>query len=101
MHSLVFLEYYFGKLSRVLVNAVSGYILVELEVCKSLEDLLKRSLTDGIVLKLVLFLEFFNKLEQEPDGLVMTFDSQAHVTSVVFNNFDAHELVAKTFDHSE
>ena len=38
-----------GKFSRILINAISRNVFVELEVCKSLEDLLKRGLADRVV----------------------------------------------------
>ena len=60
-------EYDLGQLSRLLVDAVSGYVLVELKVGEALEDLLERCLTHRVVLELVLVLQLFDQLEEETD----------------------------------
>ena len=60
-------EHDLGQLSRLLVDAVSGHVLVELEVCEALEDLFERGLTDGVVLELVLVLQLLDQLEEETD----------------------------------
>ena len=60
-------EYNLGQLSRLLVDAVSGYVLVELKVGETLEDLLERCLTHRVVLELVLVLQLLDQLEEETD----------------------------------
>ena len=56
MHSLVFFEYDFGKLSWVLVNAVRGHILIEFKVSKFLGDLFERTLDEiDLTLTKILF----------------------------------------------
>ena len=62
---LFFLEYDFSKFTRVLIDTESGHILVELEVSKTLKDLLESSLADRVIFKLVLLFELFNQFEQE------------------------------------
>ena len=62
-----FLEHNLCKLTRFLVDAVGGYVLVKFKVGKALENLLQGGLTHGIILKLVLLLELLDKLEEETD----------------------------------
>ena len=94
-------EHDLGQLSRLLVDAVGGYILVELEVGEALEDLLERCLTHRVVLELVLVLQLLDQLEEETDGLVVPFDSQTHVIAIVLDHFDIDEVVAECLDDAE
>jgi hypothetical protein len=66
-----------------------------------LEDLLKRRLTDTVVFKLMLLLELFDQLEKETNGLVVALDSQAHVTTVVLDDFNMIELVTHALNDAE
>ena len=56
-----------GKFTRLLVDTECWHIFVEIKISKALEDLLKCCLTHRVVLKLVLFFELLNQLEQETD----------------------------------
>ena len=53
-------KYDLGKFSRILINAVSGHVFIKLEICKTLKNLFKCSLTDGVVFKLMLLFELFD-----------------------------------------
>lgn len=90
-----------GKLTRLLVDAVGRHVFVELLVREALEDLLERGLAHRVVVELVLDLELLDKLEEEANGLVVAFNAQAHVASVVLDHLNNAELVAHALDHAE
>ena len=95
------LKHNLSELARLLIDAVGRHVLIEFEVGEALENLLERRLTDGVVLKLVLFLELLDQLEEETDGLVVPFDSQTHVIAIVLDHFDIDEFVAECLDDAE
>jgi hypothetical protein len=84
-----------GKLARILIDTVSWHVFVKFEVSEPLEDLLESGLTDGVVFKLVLILELLDELEEEADGLVVALDTQSHVTAVVLDHLNVHELAGQ------
>ena len=49
----------------------------------------------------MLLLELFDQLEKETNGLVVALDSQAHVTTVVLDDFNMIELVTHALNDAE
>ena len=49
----------------------------------------------------MLLLQLFDQFKEEANRLVVTFDSQLHVASIVLNNFHIHELMTETLNYAE
>jgi len=95
------LEYDLSKLPRILINAESRHIFIELEICKSLKDLLKCGLTDGIVFKIVLFFELLDEFEGVADWFIVAFHTKPHIVAVVLDNLHVKEFLAERLDYSK
>ena len=63
--------------------------------------MLESRLADGIVFKLMLFLELLYELEEEADRVIMTLQSESHVATIVFDHLDVDKRSAQTFNHTE
>ena len=77
------------------------YLLIEIQICKTLEDLLKRSLTYWILVYVVLFLKFVDHSEHLSYRFVVAGHSQPHVVSVLFQLLQAAKWLNDGLDRSE
>ena len=78
-----------------------GCLVTNLQICECLENLLKRSLTDRILLDLELLLVLFELSKEIPNCLVFPWNSHLVEITALFHQLDLWELVCEVLDKLE
>jgi len=78
-----------------------GCLVVNAQIRKVLEDLLKRRLADRVLLNGEAFLFSLNKSKQVPNGLVLFRHSEFKEVPALFNQFNLGEQFGEIFDELE
>ena len=74
--------------------------VVEVQIGKALENLLKRRLTDRVLIDVIVDFEVFDHAEHLTDGVFEAGNSQSHVVSVLLEHFEATEALAEIRDNA-
>lgn len=81
----------------VVWNGESLHLLIEVKVCKTLEDLLQRRLTDRILVDVEDRLQIVNHSKHLANCLVLVRDSQFHIVPILFYHFDFSRIFWRVF----